>query len=127
MAEVDLQNKIHIAPELWTEIEEEAQVVVHCRMESTAYADAARIWPTTYIIDNATGRQYQLKHVIGITMYPNWTYIEEGSTLDFILFFGGLPKSCTSFDLKEIIPQPGGFECRRIPRNKTDVYYINFQ
>ena len=40
--------------------------------------------------------------------------------------FSGLPRSCTSFDLIERIPEPGGFEVRNIGRNKTDVYEVEF-
>lgn len=127
MAEIELEKDVFIATELLTAIEEESQVIVHCHMDCTEYADAARIWPSTYIIDNLTGIRYPLVHVEGVSMYPNWTYINEGSSLQFTLIFKGLPKSCTSFDLVEIIPQPGGFECRNIPRNNSDVYYISFE
>lgn len=126
MAEVELEKEIFIATELLTNIEEESQVIVHCHMDCTEFADAARIWKSTYIIDNATGCRYPLAHVEGITMYPNWTHIPEGSSLNFTLFFKGLPKSCKSFDLIEVIPQPGGFECRNIPRNNSDVYHVLF-
>ena len=53
-------------------------------------------------------------------------YIEEGSTLHFTLIFNGLPKACRSFDLVELIPQAGGFEYRKINRNKSDVYHLDF-
>ncbi|MBS7332562.1 hypothetical protein [Faecalibacter bovis] len=126
MPEIELEREVFIATELLTQIEEESQVIVHCHMDCTEFADAARIWPSTYIIDNATGIRYQLVHSEGITMAPNWTYIPEGSSLHFTLFFKGLPKSCKSFDLVEIISQPGGFECRNIPRNNNDVYHVIF-
>lgn len=126
MPKIDVSKKIYIASELLTQLQEESQVIVHCHMDCTDFADAARIWPSTYLIDNKTGIQYPLVHTEGITMYPNWTHIDEGSSLDFTLIFKGLPKSCTSFDLIEIIPQPGGFECHKIPRNKSDIYHIMF-
>ena len=126
MAEIDLEKEVFIATELLTQIEEESQVIVHCHMDCTEYADAARIWPSTFIIDNQNGIECQLVHAEGITMYPNWTHIAQGSSLHFTLFFKGLPKSCKSFDLIEIIPQPGGFECRNIPRNNSDVYHVIF-
>ncbi|HEY4540729.1 MAG TPA: hypothetical protein VIG94_12080 [Faecalibacter sp.] len=126
MAEVELEKEIFIATELLTNIEEESQVIVHCHMDCTEFADAARIWKSTYIIDNSTGIRYPLIHAEGITMYPHWTHIPQGSSLNFTLFFKGLPKSCKSFDLIEVIPQPGGFECRNIPRNHSDVYHVLF-
>lgn len=126
MNETELDNKIFIAKELLTNIQEESKVIVHCHMDCTEFADAARIWKSTYIIDTATGIRYPLLHAEGITMYPNWTHVPEGASLNFTLFFKGLPKSCKSFDLIEVIPQPGGFECRDIPRNNSDVYHILF-
>lgn len=126
MAEVELEKEVFIATELLTQIEEESQIIIHCHMDCTDFADAARIWPTTFIIDKQTGFESQLVHAEGITMYPNWTNIPQGSSLHFTLFFKGLPKSCKSFDLVEIIPQPGGFECRNIPRNNSDVYHVIF-
>ncbi|WP_334126919.1 hypothetical protein [Empedobacter brevis] len=120
------KEKIFIDSELLTTIEEESQVIIHCCMNADEYANAARIWPSTFIIDNHSRKRCQLVFVEGITMYPNWTYIEEGSSLYFTLIFNGLPKSCKSFDLVEIIPQVGGFEYRKIKRNKSDVYHIEF-
>ncbi|WP_313376646.1 hypothetical protein [Chishuiella sp.] len=125
MTQTIVEEKIFIQNELLHEIEEEKQVIIHCQMIADEYSNAARIWPSTYIIDNQSGQRNQLLFADGITMYPTWTYIKEYSSLNFTLIFGGLPKSCKSFDLVEIIPQAGGFEYRKIPRNKTDVYHIN--
>ena len=126
MSATVLEEKIFIDAELLTNIEEESQVIVHCQMDADEYANAARIWPSTFIIDNQSGKRCRLVFSDGITMYPNWTYIKEGSSLSFTLIFNGLPKSCKSFDLVEIIPQAGGFEYRKIARNKSDVYHVNF-
>lgn len=125
MEETLLEEKIFIDNQLLTNIEEENQVIIHCHMVADEYSNAARIWPSTYIIDNQSGKRNQLLFADGITMFPTWTYIKEYSSLHFTLIFGGLPKSCTSFDLVELIPQAGGFEYRKIRRNKTDVYHIN--
>lgn len=127
MTDIEIKKDVTIATELITEIEEESQVVIHCHMDCTEFADAARIWPTTYIVDKSTGVQYPLTHVEGITMYPEWTYINQGESLHFILFFKGLPKSCKVFDFIEVIPQPGAFECLNIPRNSTDIYHVMFE
>ena len=120
-----LEEKFFIDTELLTNIEEENQVIVHCHMQADEYANAARIWPSTFIIDNQSGKRCQLVFADGISMYPTWTYIEEGSTLHFTLIFNGLPKACRSFDLVELIPQAGGFEYRKINRNKSDVYHLD--
>ena len=42
----------------------------------------------------------------------------------FTLVFSGLPKECESFDLKEEIPEEGGFFVKNIRRNNSDVYRI---
>lgn len=126
MSATVLEEKIFIDAELLTNIEEESQVIIHCTMIADEYANAARIWPSTFIVDNNTGKRCKMVFADGITMYPNWTYIEENSTLNFTLIFNGLPKNCKSFDLVEIIPQAGGFEYRKIPRNKSDVYHVDF-
>ena len=102
MSATNLEEKIFIDTELLTNIEEESQVIIHCCMNADEYANAARIWPSTFIIDNQSGKRCQLVFADGITMYPNWTYIEE------------------------IIPQAGGFEYRKINRNKSDVYHVEF-
>lgn len=121
-----MMDEVFIAPELLTEIEEESQVVIHCQVFATEMENAARIWPTTFIIDHVSRVKYPLVYVEGISMYPDWTYIEEGDVLNFTLIFKGLPKSCKSFDLVELISQPGAFEFPNIPRNQSDVYYIVF-
>lgn len=126
MIETEISKEIFIAPELLTEIEEESQVIIHCQLWATEMENAARIWPTTYIIDHITRQKYPLVHVDGISMYPEWTYIPEGSTLNFTLIFKGLPKSCKSFDLVELISEPGAFEFPNIARNSADVYHIVF-
>ncbi|MET3732754.1 hypothetical protein [Moheibacter stercoris] len=124
MIETDIQEEIFIDPELLAEIEEESQVIVHCEISPIPEENFARIWPTTYLVDNATGLKYPLVYADGITMYPVWTRIPEGVTMRFSLYFKGLPKSCLSFDLMEIIPAPGAFHVPNIPRNQTDVYQV---
>ena len=42
----------------------------------------------------------------------------------FTLVFTGLPKDCERFDLKEEIPEEGGFFVSDIRRNGTDVYSV---
>jgi hypothetical protein len=58
-----------------------------------------------------------------ISFAPQWT-LNDGK--GFTLIFEGLSKGCTLFDLKEIIPQDGGFEIKGIPRNTMDVYQVRF-
>lgn len=122
---MNLLTKPTIDPQLLEMIDEEKQVIVHCSLSATEEEDAARIWPSTYLIDNQNGYHYPLVHVEGIRMYPNWTPIKLGTTLNFTLIFKGLPSSCSSFDFAEIIPEPGGFTYPKIPRNESDVYHVD--
>lgn len=98
----------------------EFQTIVHCTCgEDYAY----RIWPTTFLIEHGTGRRARLITAFNISFAPQWT-LNNGK--GFTLIFEGLSKECTSFDLKEIIPQDGGFEVSGIRRNNMDVYQVNF-
>lgn len=99
---------------------EERQTIVHCTCgDDYAY----RIWPSTFLIEQGTGRKAKLLTAFNISFAPQWT-LNDGR--GFTLIFEGLSKSCTSFDLVEEIPQDGGFEARNIPRNKMDVYQVSF-
>ncbi|MBL7917695.1 MAG: hypothetical protein JNM96_04810 [Bacteroidia bacterium] len=99
---------------------EERQTIIHCTCgDDYAY----RIWPSTFLIEKETGRRTKLLTAFNISFAPNWT-LNDGK--GFTLIFEGLSKACTMFDLIEEIPQAGGFEVRDIPRNKMDVYQVNF-
>jgi len=99
---------------------EERQTIVHCNCgEDYAY----RVWPSTFLIENGTGKRAQLITAFNISFAPQWT-LNDGK--GFTLIFEGLSKDCSSFDLKEIIPQEGSFEVTGIKRNKTDVYRVKF-
>lgn len=99
---------------------EERQTIVHCACdEDYAY----RVWPSTFLIEHGTNKRAKLITAFNISFAPQWT-LNDGR--GFTLIFEGLSKSCTSFDLKEIIPQEGGFEVKDIQRNHTDVYQVKF-
>lgn len=125
---VDEEVKVDICQDLKTEIatmmNEEKQVIVHCSIYAMDFGDAARIWKSTYLIDKHTGEKYGLLFAEGISYAPQWTLIPFNKPLEFTLIFKGLPKSCTLFDMVEIIPEAGGFEVLNINRNKSDVYYV---
>jgi len=101
-------------------IEEQGIVVVHCRFDGDG---AVRIWRSTFLIDSSSNHRSRLLHAENISLYPNWTLV-SGSGHTFTLFFEALPGSCKVFDLKEIIPQDGGFHVKRILRNETDIYRV---
>lgn len=99
----------------------ERQTIVHCKHFLNA-GDGIRIWKTTYLVEKPSGNKRKLMHAENITMYPTWTVVDKSGNYNFTLYFEGLGKGCTSFDLVEIIPQPGGFIVSDIARNKADVY-----
>ncbi len=113
-------------PEVKTEVEvkilesEERQTIVHCSVKDDY---AFRIWPSTFLIEQGTGKRAQLITAFNISFAPQWT-LNDGK--GFTLIFKGLSKGCSAFDLKEIIPQAGGFEVLNIQRNKMDVYQVSF-
>lgn len=98
---------------------EENQTVVHCICGMDA---AYRIWPTTYLIEYNTGQRAKLVTAFNVSFYPYWTIKEAGQK--FTLVFEGLSRNCVIFDLKEEIPQEGGFEVNGITRNGSDVYTV---
>lgn len=108
------------ATEIKTLESEERQTIVHCTCgDDYAY----RIWPSTFLIERGTGRRAGLITAFNISFAPQWT-LNDGK--GFTLIFEGLSKECSVFDLKEIIPQEGGFEITGIRRNQTDVYQVSF-
>ncbi len=99
---------------------EERQTIVHC---SCGDDYAYRIWPTTFLIEHGSGRRARLITAFNISFAPEWT-LNDGR--GFTLIFEGLSKDCFMFDLREIIPQEGGFEALNLVRNNTDVYRVEF-
>ena len=110
---------------LASKVVEESQVIVHCTYKGTIYGDMIRIWKSTFLIANDSNHRSKLVHHENITIYPEWTEVENGKTITFTLIFTALPKNCLFFDFIESIPEPGGFEVKNIRRNKTDVYKIS--
>ena len=122
-------NKIYIDPilveEIQDRIEEEKQVIFHFTLYGGLPGDAARIWKSTFLIDVDTKIKYPLLLAEGISYAPKWTSIPISKPLEFTLIFKGLPKSCKTFHLIEMIPEEGGFELRNVKRNQADVYYVS--
>jgi hypothetical protein len=116
------EAEVEVAEEVKTLQSEERQTIVHCLVD-IEFAEAFRIWSSTYLIEHGSDRRAKLLTAYNISFAPTWT-INDGK--GFTLIFEGLSKDCKMFDLKEIIPQDGGFESLNIERNKTDVYYVNF-
>ena len=119
-----------IEPETITEVKEEVetetmvaeenQTIIHCMCGMDA---AYRIWPSTFLIENGTGKRAKLITAFNVSFYPQWTLKNAGQK--FTLIFEGLSRNCSVFDLKEEIPQEGGFFVKGIMRNGSDVYTVN--
>jgi hypothetical protein len=114
------ETKTEVKTEVKTLESEERQTIIHC---SCGDDYAFRIWPTTFLIEHGSDKRAKLITAFNISFAPQWT-LNDGK--GFTLIFEGLSKSCTSFDLKEMIPEEGGFEILNIKRNKMDVYTVNF-
>lgn len=104
--------------------DDESQVIVHCYYAESAYESQIRIWPSTFLKDCQSGTPSKLLLVDNISIMPQWTFIPPFTPHRFTLYFAGLPKTCSVFDLVEEIPEPGAFIVRDIARNKTDVYHL---
>jgi len=127
--EIITKPKIEIAPDILKKLQEltqeDGQVIVHCITGGSLFYDSyVRIWNSTYLFDQHSDHTSDLVHVENITLAPEWMLVPAGSIAHYSLIFGGLPKSCTHFDLEEVIPQPGGFIAKNISRNEMDVYYV---
>lgn len=106
---------------------EDSYVYVHCYFKNSYKDMLIRIWKTTFLIDRTSGVRSKLVHAENISLAPVWTQVPDGSSYSFLLIFSALPKSCQNFDLKEDIPQAGGFFIENISRNQTDVYHITIK
>src|SRR5438270_13103635 len=101
---IETEEQIEVKEEIKTLESEERQTIVHCTC-SDDYA--YRIWPSTFLIEHGSDKRAKLITAFNISFAPQWT-LNDGK--GFTLIFEGLSKGCTKFDLKEIIPQDGGFE-----------------
>lgn len=122
-----IKEKVAIAPELLEKnnFKEEKQVIVHGIVKGFSMGECTvRVWPTTYLIPKGSNIKCKILHHYNIVMYPKWQSLAANATLCFTLIFEGLPADCISFDLVEIISEPGGFEVRGIQRNEEDVYTV---
>ncbi len=109
---------------LLNQVSEEAQVIVHCSYTGIMGIEKIRIWKSVFLYAKDSSHRSKLVHAENITMYPSWMNVARGQTVNFTLFFTGLPKHCKQFDLIENIPEPAGFVIKNIERNKSDIYQL---
>jgi len=120
---VEPLRRIYVMDETLTQVHEERQVIVHCQLSNAEPGMLVRIWQSTYLIDNHTGNRSALLYAENISTAPVWTRV-IGNLFNFTLVFSALPQTCVLFDLREIIPEPGGFEVKNILRTDSDVYRV---
>ncbi len=114
-----------ILESLQPQVETEKQVIVHCCFPGSPFSGMLiRIWASTFLIDKNSNHKSSLIHHENISLFPYWTEVPSHKDFWFTLVFSGLPNECTSFDLKEEIPEEGGFFVPNIKRNGTDVYRV---
>lgn len=106
------------------ENEYDSQVIIKITVTGRFPNDCVRIWKSTFLYPNKSGRKSKLLHAENISFYPQWTSLSLGKEIIFTLIFSRLPKACKEFDLIEQIPESGGFFIKGIKRNKIDVYCL---
>lgn len=108
--------------------EEEAMTIVHCSYFAKHYYENGgwlSIWPTTYLVHQATNERLELLHVVNAPLSPRKHYFKQkGERLNFSLLFGQLPAHWGQFDLIEQAGDGAGFQFHGIQRNSTGVYRI---
>ena len=68
------------------EVEEERQIIVHCRCDSKGIDDLwIRIWKTTFLIDRVSEYKSDLLFAYNISFYPYWEMIPYNSFKKFII------------------------------------------
>ena len=114
-----------ILESLQTKIEEEKQVIVHCCFPATmSFGNLIRIWSSTFLVDDQINHKSTLIHHENISLFPYWTEVLPFQDYWFTLVFSGLPKDCKIFELREEIPESGGFCVKDIRRNVSDIYRV---
>jgi hypothetical protein len=115
------KKTVEIDPALLREYEEKKYTIIHCRVRSGG--GPVRIWKSTRLEDSSGG-QAALLFPIGLSLYPNWSFIERPDGYSyFTLIFESLPKKKVPFLLVEDIPEPGGFYSPLLERKDSEVYH----
>ncbi|MBT8327115.1 MAG: hypothetical protein KJP21_05290 [Bacteroidia bacterium] len=121
----DIDLEIEVTPEIFSNIEEEGQVIVHCSFHNQYPEDmGVRVWKSTFLICEESGFKSQLIRAFNVPYQPQWYWVAPGATKKFTMIFEKLPKSCNLFTFIEVINQPGPFIVTGIRRNNRDVYQI---
>lgn len=122
----EIKEDVDVTEQLATQVETQAQIIVHCHFLATGPGDGYRIWPTTFLTCQHSGQRSKLVHAENVVYFPQWQFAQKEGWHNFTLVFEPLPSSCTIFDLTEEIPESGAFKALGIRRNKSDVYNVDF-
>ena len=118
-------GKPFVSPEVREIINKDYEhvTVLHCRYY-TERPVFARVWPTTYLVEN-DGSVRELLHAFNISTTATMQHYNVYSGyIYFTLVFQHLTDACTSFHIEEIIPDTNGFISHEVSRNKTGVYHL---
>ncbi len=105
----------HLAPKF-----DEKQITIHVVMKGKREVS---IRPDTFLMCNKPHRKAFLLFSFGAPIYPDTSY---GKEHQFTLVFSGLDKECRNFHFIEGKLHPDLLVVPDVPRNKDDVYRINF-
>lgn len=100
-------------------------VIVHCTIPAGEDAGTFYIRRPTFLLDHRSRLQHQLLHTEGIGHEEMDDVVKsEGRPLHFTLYFAGLSRDCSEFDLVERSADAFPFVVRNIQRNSMDVYHV---
>lgn len=111
--------------------EEQGQVIVHC-LHYGCSSECGRtikceiaLSPDVQLLPNGDADASKLiqSHNIGLPPTRNF---KKSYCTKFTLVFSGLPKDCIEFDFFDPFQAWGGWHVKKIERNKTYIYYLNF-
>jgi len=77
----DIKLDEGLKAELLSQIQEESMVVVHS-IYTAVDEIGIRIWNTTDLIDQHSGKRSRMLDAFGITVAPTWMLVEAGTTVD---------------------------------------------
>lgn len=115
-------------PDELTNAEEAAHTLVHCTYVSKEIyvrGGWVNIWPTTYLEYESSGERLPMMHALVVPLAPAKHYFQSpGQVKRFTLVFPQVPKTWSSFMLKEYTATELGFVVHAITRNSLGVYHV---
>lgn len=119
-----VKNESAWVNQLSEQVDHQHMVLVHLNIYGPM---PYRVWPTTYLFDQHSDHRSQLLHIENMAIHPTYAYVDIGQRKHRRLNLEGLPKSCTVFDFREVIPESGPFEQKGIPHNTSEIYTLELR